>query len=52
MAQAGGALFVPLRVGGDSLPAAFSGRQTEIVPAALGDYAPLLGAVVAAAERK
>ena len=52
VALAGDALFVPLRAAVTHYLPRYLEGKAEIVPAALGDNAPLLGAVVAAAERK
>ena len=49
---AGDALFVPLRAAVTHYLPRYLEGKADIVPAALGDKAPLLGAVVAAAERK
>ncbi|MGD0092750.1 MAG: ROK family protein [Planctomycetota bacterium] len=51
VALAGDTLFVPLRAAVTQYLPRYLEGKAEIVPAALGDNAPLLGAVVAAAER-
>ena len=48
---AGDALFVPLRAAVTHYLPRYLEGKADIVPASLGDNAPLLGAVVAAAER-
>jgi hypothetical protein len=44
--------FVPLREMVTRYLPHYLEHKADIVPAALGDYAPLLGAVAAAAERR
>ncbi|MCY3021405.1 MAG: ROK family protein [Planctomycetota bacterium] len=48
---AGDALFEPLRAGVTRFVPHYLERKADIVPAALGDSAPLMGAVAAAGER-
>jgi len=48
---AGDAFFVPLRAMVTRYLPHYLENKADIVPAALGDHAPLMGAVVAAAER-